>query len=770
MNFAAAAGPLVVHRAEMDPKSALRLENKRLLQRLLPDVELVDQLPGDGMRRALEQLTEIAERIKAQGDAENATAYSTHYYDRHWKKLKRQHRLLGYFAEHRDLGAGGTAPQLYAKDPSLGRPPQLWPTGCTSQLAAYDFDRSLESKVEIRQSLRVPGTFGIFAKARLGVELYGEEALAKLSPDEFIHRVLPYRGVVMTNAVHSVIDAREFTCPNSIPVGKVQQAVVAQNPFLTTDFELLGFPTCPTALINSFDDSGKKRSQRQEALVKEGTNCVYDSLTAEQYATIGFVEDGGRMHVSDHLLHVRLTKTVEKDAELIIDYGEAFWKSIHKLKAGDHIPCDLCQITMRGSEIPAHGAKGPEIKGPREERWLIKFYERFIEQRNDVDDFQDWTMFECEHEAGCKNAIHKFHLPVAPDQWFCSAHSDVPLNTPPRRKNKKPRVESPQPASAAAAAGSSESAADAAPHVVSPTIDSPDVSFAAAESSESGAEAAPHVISPTLDSPDVSLAESDGAPVHEPDPADDGAQPMDMDAGSDAGGGAQNYDPDLVDLSSASSQPEEERVYAEISSDDEPAAAAAAPKASSSKKKKNRIYRGGRSGRKKDVSFDHTVTLKKAALAKKRREEAKAAAAAAEAREWWHREQGDGEAAAAEAEAAPATASASAAPLLSTGFAPAMTRELRNRDLSNAAAAAAPAAASASAAPLLSEEEIMARTNQYFLRIAMGEVPEAAATPPAAAAAAAAANPDEESAMLNAMLNLRIQPKRPLTLRNVFDD
>jgi len=422
---------------------------------------------------------------------------------------------------------------------------------------------------------------------------------------------------------------------------------------------------------------------------------------------------------------------------------------------------------MRGSEIEARGAKGPEIKGPREQLWLIKFYERFIQQRNDVDDFQDWTMFECEHEAGCKNAIHKFHLPVAPEQWFCSAHSDVPLNTPPRRKKKKPRVESPQPASAAAAAGSSESIAEAAPHVISPTLDSPDVSLAAAESSESAADAAPHVISPTLDSPDVSLAESDGAPVHEPDPADAGFQPMDTgsDAEPEAGAGAQNYDPDLVDLSSASSQPEEDRVYAEISSDDEPAAAAAAAKASSSKKKKNKYPKLSKGGPwvQKDAG-------RKAREAAKRRKAAAAAAAAAEAREWWHREQRDGDAADAAAEAAPATASASAAPLLSTGFAPAMTRELRNRDLSNAAAAAAPAAASASAAPLLSEEEIMARTNQYFLRIARGEVPEAAATPPAAAAAAAAANPDEETAMLNAMLNLSIQPKRPLTLRNVFDD
>jgi len=291
--------------------------------------------------------------------------------------------------------------------------------------------------------------------------------------------------------------------------------------------------------------------------------------------------------------------------------------------------------------------------------------------------------------------------------------------------------------------------------------------LAAAESSESVADAAPHVISPTLDSPDVSLAESDGAPVHEPDPADAGFQPMDTgsDAEPEAGAGAQNYDPDLVDLSSASSQPEEDRVYAEISSDDEPAAAAAAAKASSSKKKKNKYPKLSKGGPwvQKDAG-------RKAREAAKRRKAAAAAAAAAEAREWWHREQRDGDAAAAEAEAAPATASASAAPLLSTGFAPAMTRELRNRDLSNAAAAAAPAAASASAAPLLSEEEIMARTNQYFLRIARGEVPEAAATPPAAAAAAAAANPDEETAMLNAMLNLSIQPKRPLTLRNVFDD
>jgi len=100
-----------------------------------------------------------------------------------------------------------------------------------------------------------------------------------------------------------------------------------------------------------------------------------------------------------------------------------------------------------------------------------------------------------------------------------------------------------------------------------------------------------------------------------------------------------------------------------------------------------------------------------------------------------------------------------------------MTRELRNRDLSNAAAAAAAAAASASAAPRLSEEEILARTRDHFIMIARAEIANGeAATPPAAAAAAAAANPDEESAMLNAMLNLRIQPKRPLTLRNVFDD
>ena len=50
--------------------------------------------------------------------------------------------------------------------------------------------------------------------------------------------------------------------------------------------------------------------------------------------------------MSDHLLHVRLTQTVEQDAELIIDYGQGFWKAIHKLKANDHIPCDVCQITM----------------------------------------------------------------------------------------------------------------------------------------------------------------------------------------------------------------------------------------------------------------------------------------------------------------------------------------------------------------------------------------------------------------------------------------
>ena len=135
--------------------------------------------------------------------------------------------------------------------------------------------------------------------------------------------------------------------------------------------------------------------------------------------------------------------------------------------------------------------------------------------------------------------------------------------------------------------------------------------------------------------------------------------------------------------------------------------------------------------------------------------------------------QRDGDAAAAEAEAAPATASASAAPLLSTGFAPAMKSELRNKDLSNQQ-------------QQQPRQPHQPRRRRFFQKKRFGQdrsqplhddsrgkklpTEKQHRQPAARPRPAHSPTPTNANPNVDAMLNLRIQPKRPLTLRNVFDD
>jgi len=339
-------------------------------------------------------------------DSPPATSFSV---TKHLQMLMHQRHCLQMFAISRDLTMikkewnakkGGT----YA----LFKQALLLPTNKTLRKPAGPTEGFTRMQLEVpelsklwivKQSRHFPSSLGVFARRKI---VHDKAAVGV----NLMRQILPMQGVMLTEDAAAVAH-KEFACPTAISMSQLPAEKVVKlnhgNPLKIVTpkmWTLMADPTCRAAIINS---AASADIQDTEAKQWSRINCDYASVnsinysedqrrTIKQFTHRGAADDGREKQTfSNYAIHVRLTRDIEADEELLLNYGSTFESSEDSLPT-----CEECQTryTEESVNLPLHPAL--EVVLP-----------------------EAWRFVKCACE-GCSHVIHRGCKQAG--KWRCNMH------------------------------------------------------------------------------------------------------------------------------------------------------------------------------------------------------------------------------------------------------------------------------------------------------------------------------------------------------------